>query len=408
MTRRRTIGGSALALAALASASFASSVAACGNRAAPTWDDDVAPLLAARCVGCHRADGAAFSLESYEAARSFGPAIAHDVEARIMPPWPPTDGEGCPPFQGDRHLARGDIDLLRRWVSDGMPRGGAGSPISVPPSFGVLEGISVELGPDAPYQPKIDSDDYHCFLVDPGLTEDAFITAYRVAAGRAVHHLEIWEVEDDGDVPKLASLDALTPEPGFECTQWPGYLVRNLSVWGPSDPVRRHPAGTGVRLRAGKKIVLQVHYHQATVPDQTHVGLALASHVDHEASLMMMAPGYFTLPPREPGITVHASMKITDPLTLWGVRGHMHRLGSAIHIRREHPNGPECLLSIPSWSADWQLMYFYDHPIDLAPGDTIDTDCTYNTMSKSTPVRDGITADDEMCNGYLYVTGRAP
>lgn len=381
---------------------------ACKEAPKPTWGADVAPLVAERCSGCHQAGGAAFPLDTYEAVRSMGQPLAHDVTTRRMPPWPPAHDETCPSLIGDRRLPQSDVDMLDAWVKSGMPRGESPGELPKPPAFGVLDDIAVEVGPSAAYQPPREADDYHCFVVDPGLDADAFITAYRVAAGPAVHHLQLWEIDDDAGAQQIEALDAASPEPGLACSLWPGVPVRFLTVWGPSDPVRRHPAGTGVRVRAHKKLVLQVHYHRAAAPDQTHVGLELRDRVDHEATLIGIGPSTFVLPPRLPAITVHAETTLPEAATLWGVRGHMHSLGSEIHMTRRRPSTSGCLLSIPKWDPEWQLMYFYERPIELAAGDVLSVDCTYNTMSKSTPTFDGFTADDEMCNGYFYVTGLAP
>jgi len=50
---------------------------------------DVAPILLANCVTCHRDGGAGpFSLESYPDAEKRGRQLAKITESRLMPPWP--------------------------------------------------------------------------------------------------------------------------------------------------------------------------------------------------------------------------------------------------------------------------------------------------------------------------------
>ena len=275
----------ALAWSSLLLASSALLLATC--KEAPTWESDVAPIVATKCASCHRDGGAAFALSSYADARSHGVSIDHLVSTRQMPPWPPEQTDGCPSLIGDRHLSAADIELVNQWVEGGMPKGVAtGIPLAEPAPFGELEGISAELGPDEAYQPPTDGDDYRCYLMDANLSKDAFITAYRMNAGAGVHHVQLWELEDDDGTKQIAKADAEAPGPGFPCTVWPGAAVRVLTVWGPSDPVRRHPRGTGVRVRAGKKLVLQVHYHHASGPSRPSIGLALAGSVPEEASLL--------------------------------------------------------------------------------------------------------------------------
>jgi Copper type II ascorbate-dependent monooxygenase, C-terminal domain len=375
----------------------------------PTWERDVAPVVAKNCEGCHRDSGAAFAITPYATARGQGDAINEMVSTHQMPPWPPERLGGCPTFIGDRSMSDDDVETIDRWVKNGMLKGletGAKEP--TPPTFGQLDGISVELAPDAPYLPSAAGDDYRCFVLDPKLASDAFITAYRMTAGAGVHHVQLWELTDDVGTAQIEAADDAAPGPGFPCTTWPGAAIRVLTVWGPSDPVRIHPKGTGVRVNAGKKLVLQVHFHHASGPSQPSIGLVLANSVGEEATLLEMSPPSFVLPPRTPKTSVHAAMAVLSNAKLWGIRAHMHSLGSEVRLSRTTADGTSCLLSIPRWDANWQLMYFYEHPLELGAGDVINLDCSYDTRTRNEPVQNGPLGDDEMCNGYFYVTGIAP
>jgi len=371
------------------------------NSASPTYNHDIAPLVAEHCSSCHRDGGVQQSWSSYQLAKTNGPTMSAMMSSHMMPPWPPTSDGGCPSLIGDRRLAQSDIDLMSEWVKGGMPLGDGTPKLPPPPApFGDLPGISVNIGPDRPYTPDASIDDYHCYLVDPGLTHDQFLTAYKVSASPGVHHLQLWEVSTDQGVSDLAARDAATPEPGFPCASWPPVDMSFITVWGPSDPVRIHPAGTGIRIHGGKKLMIQVHYHQGATTDQTKIGLVLADQVNEEARLTEMSVGGFTLPPRTPGTTVHSQWTLPWNAKLWGVRGHMHYLGTSINV--QHDGG--CLLSIPQWDWNWQLMYFYQQPMQLTAGDNFTLDCTYNNTTDA-EVHDGPTSHDEMCFAYFYMTG---
>ena len=57
------------------------------SAAAPTFSHDVAPLLYARCVSCHREGGVApFPLVTYAAAAKRAGLIATVTAKRYMPP----------------------------------------------------------------------------------------------------------------------------------------------------------------------------------------------------------------------------------------------------------------------------------------------------------------------------------
>src|SRR5437762_11987342 len=53
-----------------------------------TFARDVAPILYARCVGCHRAgEVAPMSLVTYDEVRPWAKSIQRKVTSREMPPW---------------------------------------------------------------------------------------------------------------------------------------------------------------------------------------------------------------------------------------------------------------------------------------------------------------------------------
>src|SRR5579864_4096794 len=55
---------------------------------AATFTKDVAPILHARCVSCHRAgEVAPMPLITYQEARPYARAIRDKVVSRAMPPW---------------------------------------------------------------------------------------------------------------------------------------------------------------------------------------------------------------------------------------------------------------------------------------------------------------------------------
>jgi mono/diheme cytochrome c family protein len=99
-----------------------------------TFNREVAPLLNAHCVTCHRPDGdAPFSLATFEDARRHASQIVAVTRTRFMPPWKP-DPEGGP-FVGERRLRDDELDLLRRWVDEGALEGEATSARPQSPSL---------------------------------------------------------------------------------------------------------------------------------------------------------------------------------------------------------------------------------------------------------------------------------
>ena len=86
-----------------------------------SWDRDIAPIVQARCVTCHRADGRApMSLSTYETARPWARAIRHQVVTRQMPKWHAARGYG--EFANDPSLSPFEIAMIAAWVDGGAPK----------------------------------------------------------------------------------------------------------------------------------------------------------------------------------------------------------------------------------------------------------------------------------------------
>ena len=91
---------------------------------APTFATDIAPILYAHCVSCHRPGRAtSFSLLSYEDARPRAAQIVAVTAARTMPPWHAVQPDGFVPLRDARRLSDRQIATLRAWADAGAPAG---------------------------------------------------------------------------------------------------------------------------------------------------------------------------------------------------------------------------------------------------------------------------------------------
>jgi hypothetical protein len=86
-----------------------------------TWTRDIAPLVEARCVSCHKPDGRGpMSLVTYEDARPWAKAIKEEVLTRRMPKWHAARGYGT--FLNDPSLSPFEIATIVAWVDGGAPK----------------------------------------------------------------------------------------------------------------------------------------------------------------------------------------------------------------------------------------------------------------------------------------------
>jgi hypothetical protein len=214
-----------------------------------------------------------------------------------MPPWMP--GADSAPLVGrdKRRLTSSELSTLAAWSAAGAPAGNPADRRSKPSAGAGLggPGRTITLQPTKPYQPHAAGgglDDYHCFVLDPKVTHDAFVTGALIQPQRTgiVHHVILYEAAG----PQAAAatrLNAAAGGKGWTCFGGPGLpfdlagagaLDRLgqppwIAAWVPGHATNSLPPRTGVLLHKGAKIVMQVHYNliEAAGPDRSRAQLRL-------------------------------------------------------------------------------------------------------------------------------------
>ena len=139
-------------------------------------------------------------------------------------------------------------------------------------------------GPYLPAAPSGGHDDYHCFLLDPHLASDRYVTGSDVLPGNlaVVHHAILFTVPPD-QVAAAEAHDAQTAGRGWTCfggTALPNRTTTALSAldsapwlaaWAPGGGESVFGRGTGKLLTKGSRVILQVHYNlrEGASPDST-------------------------------------------------------------------------------------------------------------------------------------------
>lgn len=376
-----------------------------GGSAVPTWHRDVLPLVQTHCQGCH-VEGAIgpFALQTYAQGAAMHAAIANAVQSRRMPPWMPSPD--CNSYTDERRLTDAEIQIFVSWSAHGGPEGDpADAPASPPPPQG-LPWVDATLDPGVDYIPSVQSgsDDYHCFIVDPALSQNQDVIGFDIVPGarRMVHHVLLYSAKRTDALNK----DAQTPDtPGWTCFGGPETPQPSVvGGWVPGTPVTRYPEGTGIRLRSDQVLVMQVHYNLTggAEPDRTTVKLQYSkAPVAKVAQIFPQAIASFAIPPHSSGYSVEQTEEaVPVPVTIYGVLPHMHALGKSIRVEVA---GGQCLVDIPKWDFHWQQFYMLKTPVQLQPGDSRQMRCGWDNPTDRT-VTWGEGTADEMCLNYVYVT----
>lgn len=383
--------------------------------ASVTYYQDVAPLMAKNCVSCHQAGGIApFVLDSLDAVKSHASSILDSVESRRMPPWGVNNTGDCNTYKDARWLKDEDLQVLRTWINGAQAEGTPVASAALPVSEG-LEKVSITLTMPEPYTPRYDlNDDYRCFVVDPGLTENQFITAFDIHPGNksVVHHVVLFDVMSEEGVAQAEAMDAAEEGPGYTCFGGPGTSAASVqAAWAPGSPPTYYPEGTGLEMVAGRKYVMQLHYNtlSGSGSDMTTLDLTLEKSVARQAYILLAGDYDMVLEGNRSETRTMIDFGFGDmglPLdaTIYAVFPHMHKMGTSMSGEVITSKGGACMADIPRWDFNWQQFYFFSNPIALRENDLMRITCNYNTLGKDALTPFGEGTQDEMCILGVYFT----
>ena len=133
---------------------------------------------------------------------------------------------------------------------------------------------TIVLNAPSPYKPKAPpgggTDDYHCTLLNPHLTHNAFITSINFEPNSLeVHHEITYAVPPNLAAAAEAQNDGgkgwtCFGESGLNTGGAAGSLNGGtpwLTAWGPGHNISKEPAGTGAPMPAGTLVIMQEHYN---------------------------------------------------------------------------------------------------------------------------------------------------
>jgi hypothetical protein len=317
--------------------------------------------------------------------------------------------------------------------------------------------------PYEPVAPKGGTDEYRCFLVDPKLTTNAYLTGSQFLPQNTaiVHHAIFFRV-DPGQAAKARAVDAADPGEGWTCFGDAGIGgdAGWVAHWAPGANETLLSAGVGYPMPPGSLLVMQVHYNLLATggkpagTDQSSIRLRLTDGTRKLAPLdTLKLPAPIELPcaagesgalcdrkaaiadvthrfgddvgstedglvqmcdngTPTPGTTQHCDRPVRDAGTIYAVAGHMHLLGRSIKIELNPGTaGARTLLDIPQYNFDDQAIHPLATPVAVKPGDKLRVTCTHDAglrkllpQLRTLPPRYVVWGDgtsDEMCLGLV-------
>tara|TARA_B110000858_G_scaffold100210_1_gene115092 strand:- start:1272 stop:2669 length:1398 start_codon:yes stop_codon:yes gene_type:complete len=385
----------------------------------PNYSEDIAPIIYGKCLQCHHSNGIApLTLETYSSTVSNAGIIQHVTSSGEMPPWPPDTTFRR--YSYENTLSFDEINTITTWISNGVPLGDT----LLLPSMPTFNNSSQLGTPDLEIQiPTYSStagtnnDDYVCFSIPTGLTQNREIRAVEVIPGnlQTVHHV-------------IVSLD---PFPNSSIVTTPncmGPQGGTIYTWAPGTVPLVFPTSTnnafGSNLPANSSLSLAMHYPEGSFGqlDSTKVKIyfyPLNTNIREVSSDFLINEGIFGAPFILPANQITEITGTYGPTvqdySFMSVFPHMHLLGKSIEMYAVTPtNDTINLVRINNWDFEWQGAYLFEKFIKIPAGSIIYGNGIYdNTQSTSNPnpvtVQSGLNTQDEMFIGifqYLpYQTG---
>jgi len=373
----------------------------------PTYSEDIAPIIYNKCLQCHHSGGIApLSLETYADAISNAGMIQHVTSSGEMPPWLPDTL--FQEYAYENTLDINEISIILDWVLNGVPIGDT----SLLPPFPSFSNTS-NLGPaDLEIQiptyssnANTNSDDYVCFSIPSGLTQDRKVRAIEVIPGniQIVHHVLV-SIDEYGSSSTSINPNCMAPQGD----QVVSYVPGSVPLEFPMDSLNKF----GVEIPAYSNVVLGMHYPEGSFgqidstkvkfyfyPQNTNIRAINTEYLINEG--LPPDPPFF-LPPNQ--ITQMSSSygPIMNDISLMSIFPHMHLLGKQMLCYAVTPtNDTINLIRINKWDFEWQGTYLFKKFLKIPAGSIIYASGSYdNTASISNPnpvlVQSGLNTQDEM------------
>jgi tetratricopeptide (TPR) repeat protein/mono/diheme cytochrome c family protein len=389
-----------------------------------TFSKDIAPILFHHCAACHRpGESGPFPLLSYKDAKSHARQIAAVTQSRFMPPWLPEPGEFK--FADELRLSDAQITLITEWVEHGAVEG---EPSDLPPTPSFAEGW--QTGPpdlvikaDKPYQlPASGGDQYWNFIFRTPVNKTRWLKAIEIRPGdkRVVHHANVL-------VDRMESARAQESSPG---AGFGGMEVKieseafdpdsHFLFWKPGTPPYTEPPGMALRLDAATDLVLNIHLQPSGKAEliQPSLGLYFTEQPATRFPMLLQLENdrKLDIPPGKKNFLVTDEFTLPEDVRLLAIYPHAHYVGKDLQAFVRFPDGTQkSLIHIPAWDLNWQAVFRYESPVELAAGTVISMRYCYdnsdeNIRNPNVPpkrVVGGNRASDEMAHLWLQVLPRS-
>lgn len=378
---------------------------------------DVAGIFYARCSNCHHTGTNSISFMNYTETAMMSGSIQNDLMNNVMPPW--SADTTYTRFQHERIITASEKQKILDWISGGSLQGDTtlAPPAPVHPTGYQLAGnadLTLSIGQFT--STAVSSDKYYCFSIPTGLTQDRIIKAFEIVPGNKpiVHHA----------VVTADSTGTYAGDVTGNCFSIVGNV--GIGTYAPGSAAvvlpNQAPLVTGIYLKAGSKIIIQMHYPAGSAGevDSTKIRLYFypvgTPNVRRIYASTPLQNWSMAIPPNT--ITPFSAYYPTSgtlPISLsaFAVMPHSHLLCKSIIYYAVKPGIDTIkLVKINQWDFEWQDYYTFKKLVKIPNGYRLyskhyfDNTASNPNNPNSPPITvysNTGTADEMLFDGMMYL-----
>jgi hypothetical protein len=327
---------------------------------------------------------------------------------------------GLPMPLGGPPPSVGEVEFVRRWIQQGAPRDGDVADVALlddrtpqeTRAFTALpapsSGYQIHLPPFT-VQPRSERE---IFVFTPvGNPQEIWVNRFEIAMRPNSHHFILYGFRPGTPASALPPQGVIRDLWQPDGSRNPNAMIamqhrRYISGAQTEVSNRGFPEGVALRLPPNTFMDLNSHYVNGTegiIVGEVYANLHTLAPgaVTHEAFPLFLNNADITLPPRQ-RTTISRTFLMPEPVRIFTLTSHMHGKGERFAIRVVGgPRNGELIYETTSW--EHPDVIGYDPPLELAAGEGLRTEVTYNNTTDQT-VRFGLTSEDEMSIiiGYYY------
>ncbi|MBI3519237.1 MAG: T9SS type A sorting domain-containing protein [Bacteroidetes bacterium] len=378
---------------------------------------DVAGIFYARCTSCHHSGASTRPFMNYAQTVGYASSIDNDLTTGVMPPW--NADTAYTRFQHERIITSSEKQLILDWIAGGALKGDTTlapqAPV-YPTGYQLAGNADLTLSIGQFTSTATTSDKYYCFSLPTGLTQNRIIRAFEVVPGNKpiVHHAVI----------TVDSTGTYTSDLSGNCYNIPGNV--GIGTYAPGSGAvifpGQAPLKAGITLKAGSKIIIQLHYPEGSAGevDSTKIRLYFypigTTGVRQIYTATPLQNWSMAIPPNTvSSFSAYYPTSGTLPVSLsaFAVMPHSHLLCQTIVYYAVKPGIDTIkLVKIKKWNFEWQDYYTFKKLVKIPNGYRLYSKHVYDNTSNNpnnpndppiTVYSNTGTTDEMLFDGMMYM-----